>query len=145
MVLNIIKYGDYDFGKLKNKNIDVKKENPFLQQMITDMFETLEFHKNGVGLAAPQIGKNLNLFIVSVPNFKEVFINPEILLDGLSIQGREGCLSFPGIETPVSRRERVKIKYYNRDWILVMREFDQFLSIVIQHEYDHLIGKLILD
>jgi peptide deformylase len=145
MVLNIIKYGDYDFGKLKNKNIDVKKENPFLQQMISDMFETLEYHKNGVGLAAPQIGKNLNLFIINIPNFKEVFINPEIQLTGLSIQGREGCLSFPNIETPVSRRERVKIKYYNRDWVLIMREFDQFLSIIIQHEYDHLIGKLILD
>jgi len=145
MILNIIKYGDQNFGKLKSPSVDVKKENPFLQQLISDMYETLEHSENGIGLAAPQVGRNLNLFIINLPNFKEVFINPEIKLEGLSIQCREGCLSFPGIEVPVDRRQKVKVKYYNRDWVLIMREFDELVSIAIQHEYDHLRGKLILD
>jgi peptide deformylase len=145
MVLNVIKYGDFDFGKLKLKNIDVKKENPYLQQIIDDMFETLEFYKSGVGLAAPQIGKGLNLFIINLPNFKEVFINPEIRLEGLSIQGREVCLSFPNMELPVDRRQKIKIKYFDRNWNYALREFDGIISIIIQHEYDHLKGKLILD
>ena len=144
MVLNVIKYGDFDFGRLKLKNVDVKKENTLLQQLIDNMFETLIFYK-GVGLAASQVGKNLNLFIINTPNFKEVFINPEIRLEGLSIQGKEGCLSFPSIEVPVDRKQKVKIKYYDRNWNYALREFDGILSIIIQHEYDHLKGRLILD
>jgi len=145
MVLDIIKYGDSDFGKLRLKNIDVKKENPMLKQLIADMFETLEYHKTGVGLAAPQIGKNLNLFIISTPTFKEVFINPEIHYDGLLIQGIEGCLSFPTMTFPVNRREKVKLKFYDRNWTYRLAEYKDFLAIVVQHEYDHLKGKLIID
>ena len=145
MILDVIKYSDSNYLKLRTKNIAVKKENPILQQLIDDMFETLDFYKTGVGLAAPQVGYNLNLFIIKLPNFKEVFINPEILLDGLRIQAKEGCLSFPNMEFPVDRREIVKIQYYDRNWLLRTSEYKDFTSIVIQHEYDHLNGKLIID
>ena len=144
-LLDIIKYGDTNYAKLRSKNVDVKKENPFLQQLIDDMFETLDYHKNGVGLAAPQVGKNLNLFVIKTQNFQEIFINPEIKLEGLSIQVKEGCLSFPDLEFPVNRRERVQIKFYDRNWTYRLVEYKDLLSIVVQHEYDHLKGRLIID
>lgn len=145
MVLDIIKYGESNSSKLRSNNVDVKKENPFLQKLISDMFETLDFHKNGVGLAAPQVGHNLNLFVIKTPEFKEVFINPEIKLDGLSIQIREGCLSFPDMEFPVNRRQKAIIKYFDKDWNLRVVEYKDLLAVIIQHEYDHLKGKLIID
>lgn len=145
MILNIIKYGDSDFIKLRKKSVDVKKENTFLQSLISNMFDTLNSNKSGVGLAAPQVGHNLNLFIIKTRTFQEVFINPEIQLEGLSIQNIEGCLSFPGLQFPVTRREKVKIKYFDKNWTLRMCEFKDEISIIIQHEYDHLQGKLILD
>jgi peptide deformylase len=145
MILDIIKYEDTNYSKLRAKNVDVKKENPFLQQLIDDMFETLNFHQNGVGLAAPQVGYNLNLFIIKTPVFTEVFINPEILLDGLKIQVKEGCLSFPNLEFAVDRRERVQVKFFDRNWILRLSAYKDIHAIIVQHEYDHLKGKLIID
>lgn len=144
MILNIIKFGDLDSIKLKKKNIDVRKDNLFLQQLIIDMFETLEYHK-GVGLAAPQVGHNLNLFVINAHDIKEVYINPEIRLDGLLLQTREGCLSFPDMIFPVDRREIVEIKYYDKNWTLRLSKFDDMIATIIQHEYDHLQGKLICD
>ena len=145
MVLDIIKYGDTNYGKLRLKNIDVKKENTGLQKLIDDMFETLDYHQNGVGLAAPQVGWNLNLFIVKTPEFKEVFINPDILLEGLNIQVKEGCLSFPNMIFAVNRKEKIQIRYFDRNWLLRLVEYKDLLAIIIQHEYDHLKGKLIID
>ncbi len=145
MVLDIIKYGDTNYAKLRAKNVDVKKENPFLHQLIDDMFETLDHHKSGVGLAAPQVGRSLNLFIISTPTFKEVFINPEIRLEGLDMQVKEGCLSFPNMDFAVNRREKVQIKFYDKNWTYRYAEFKESLAIIIQHEYDHLKGKLIID
>lgn len=145
MVLDIIKYGETNSNKLRTKNVDVQKENPFLQELIDNMFETLSQNENGVGLAAPQVGHNLNLFIINTPFFKEVFINPEIKLDGLSIQVKEGCLSFPNMEFPVNRREKVQIKFFDRNWTLRLVEYKDILAIIVQHEYDHLNGKLIID
>jgi len=144
MILDVIKYGEQNYNKLRLKNIDVKKENPFLQKLIDDMFETTN-KKSGIGLAAPQVGINLNLFIINLPEFREVFINPEILLEGLNIQIREGCLSFPNMEFPVNRRQIVKVKFYDRNWTLRQAEYKDMEAIVIQHEYDHLNGKLIID
>jgi len=145
MILDIIKYGDTNYAKLRAKNVDVKKENPFLQQLIDDMFETLDYYKLGVGLAAPQIDKNLNLFVIKTPNFQEVFINPEIRSEGLDIQVKEGCLSFPNIDFAVNRREKVQIKFFDRNWVYRYAEYKESLAIIIQHEYDHLKGKLIID
>ena len=145
MVLDIIEYGQDRYGKLRLKNVDVKKENPSLHQLISDMFETLEYHKNGVGLAAPQVGHNLNLFIIKTPTFKEVFINPQIMLDGLSIQVKEGCLSFPNMDFAVNRREKVQVKFFDNNWTYRYAEYKDILAIIVQHEYDHLKGKLIID
>ena len=144
MVLEIVTYAD-DYNKLRFKNVNVTKENPFLQKLINDMFETLDFHKSGVGLAAPQVGHNLNLFIIKTPNFQEVYINPEINLTGLSIQNKEGCLSFPNMLFAVDRKEIVEIKYFDRNWNPNYRKYTDFISIIIQHEFDHLKGKLIID
>ena len=107
MVLDIIKYADSNYIKLRSKNVDVIKDNPFLQELIDNMFDTLEFN-DGIGLAAPQVGYNLNLFVVKTSNLKEVFMNPEILLEGLSIQNIETCLSLPGLKFAANRRERIK-------------------------------------
>lgn len=144
MILDIIKIGDPNWYRLRAKNTDVKIENPFLQQLIADMFETLDKY-GGVGLAAPQVGHNLNLFVIKTPNFKEVFINPEIRLSGLQTQKPEGCLSFPNMTMPVDRLEKVEIKYINKDWQIKFAKFDNLLSTIIQHEYDHLKGRLIID
>lgn len=143
MKLEIIKHGNDPYGILRKPNIDVKRENPFLQELISNMFETLS--DSGVGLAAPQIGKNLNLFIVSVENFSEVFINPKIKPYGYNAQLEEGCLSLPGIPVVVTRNERVKVQYYDRKWNFQYKDFGGILARIIQHEYDHLIGKLIID
>jgi peptide deformylase len=145
MILNIIKYGDENTIKLRKKSVDVKKENYFLQTLINDMFETLENNQSGVGLAAPQVGKNLNLFIIKLEDYKEVFINPEIKLEGLDIEIKEGCLSFPNLEFAVNRKERVKVKYFDKNWTYRQSEFKDILAIIIQHEYDHLKGRLIID
>ena len=144
MILDIIKYGDLDSIKLRKKNIDANKDNPFLQQLIIDMFETLEYNK-GVGLAAPQVGHNLNLFVINSFGIKEVFINPEIQLNGLMLQTRESCLSFPNMIFPVDRREIVEIKYYDKNWTLRLSKFSDMLATIVQHEYDHLHGKIICD
>lgn len=145
MVLDIIKYGETNSNKLRAKNVNVTKENPFLQKLIDDMFETLKNSGNGIGLAAPQVGHNLNLFIVDLPNFREVFINPEIRLSGLGLQVKEGCLSFPNMEFPVDRRQIVQIKFFDRNWNPRNVEYKDMIAIVVQHEYDHLQGKLIID
>lgn len=145
MILDIIKYGEANSNKLRAKNVNVTKENPFLQKLIDDMFETLENSGNGIGLAAPQVGHNLNLFIVDLPNFREVFINPEIRLSGLGLQVKEGCLSFPNMEFPVDRRQIVQIKFFDRNWNPRNVEYKDMIAIVVQHEYDHLQGKLIID
>lgn len=145
MILDIIKYGETNSNKLRAKNVNVTKENPFLQKLIDDMFDTLKKSGNSVGLAAPQIGYNLNLFIINLPNFKEVFINPEIRLSGLGLQVKEGCLSFPNMEFPVTRRQIVQIKFFDRNWNIRNVEYKDMLAIIVQHEYDHLQGKLIID
>jgi len=144
MILNVIKYNQDQYNFLRRKCEDVQKQNPFLQKLIDDMFDTVESY-DGVGLSAPQIGKSLNLFIISLPDFKEVFINPEILPIGLEFENKEGCLSFPGLAFPVLRRQNVKVKYYDRNWAYHLTEFTEVKSMIVQHEFDHLKGKLILD
>ena len=144
MILDVIKYGDRDFGKLKLKNVDVKKENPFLQKLISDMFETLDFY-NKNGLSAPQVGHNLNFFVVKTKDLQEVFINPEIKIEGLQIQIKDSCLSFPNMEFAVDRYNIIKIKYFDKNWTYRIMEYKDNIANIIQHEYDHIKGKLIID
>jgi len=144
MILDIIKYDDLNSGKLRKINVNVKKENPFLLSLIKNMFETLNYHKFEFGLSAPQVGHNLNLFIIDNPDLKEVFINPEIYLDGLFIQNKERCLSLPNLEFPINRRSIVMIKYYDINWNYKLLTLKDLNSIAVQHQFDHINGKLII-
>lgn len=143
MILDIIKYNQDKYRVLRKPCIDAKP-TPALHQFIIDMHETVQFYK-GVGLAAPQVGRSLNLFVVNTPTFQETFINPEVSLLGDRLQIREGCLSFPNMELPKDRTTKVAVRYYDKNWTQHSKDFDGILAIIIQHEYDHLQGKLIVD
>jgi peptide deformylase len=109
---------------------------------------------NGVGLAAPQIGKAIRLFVVdagameeeALQDFKKVFVNPEIIdLSGEPWVFEEGCLSIPNIREEVSREDKVRIKYFDEHWQLHEEEFEGIAARIILHEYDHIEGKLFID
>lgn len=150
MVLPIIAYGD---PILKRKSVDIDAAYPDLAKLIADMYETM-YNANGVGLAAPQIGKNIRVFVVDGTaiesikdsNFKKVFINPVILDEsGEEWAYEEGCLSIPGIRENVTREAVVKIKYVDENFNLKEETYDGIQARIIQHEYDHLEGVLFID
>ncbi len=157
MILPIVAYGD---PVLKREADDIDREYEGLDTLIDNMFETM-YAAQGVGLAAPQIGKSIRLFIVDaspfgeddedpeavkVADFKEVFINAEIVDSaGEAWVFREGCLSIPNIREDVKREPQIKIRYYNRNWELQEKEFDGYAARIIQHEYDHIDGVLFTD
>lgn len=152
MIYPIVAYGH---PVLKKKAAPITADYENLKQLIDDMFETM-YYSEGVGLAAPQINKSIRLFVIDADPFKEkypegagfkrVFINAEILEeDGDSWFFNEGCLSVPGIHEDVARKSRIHIKYYDADFV----EHDEWLegicARVVQHEYDHLEGKVFTD
>jgi len=157
MILPIVAYGD---PVLKREAEDIDKDYPGLDELIDNMFETM-YNAQGVGLAAPQIGKSIRLFIVDaspfgededdpeaqkVKDFKRVFINAEIVDEyGQPWVFKEGCLSIPNIREDVSRDELIKVQYYDRDWNFREEEFDGYAARIIQHEYDHVDGILFTD
>lgn len=152
MIYPITVYGEPLLRKV-SKPID--KDYPELKQLVEDMFETM-YHSDGVGLAAPQIGLTIRMFVVDaspaaddepeLEGFKKAFINPEILeLRGDEWSMNEGCLSLPDIREDVSRPEFVKIKYYDENFVEHIEEYGGFAARVIQHEYDHLEGKMFID
>ncbi|BAM99475.1 peptide deformylase [Blattabacterium cuenoti] len=154
MVLPIIFYGNPILRK-KCLNIDLsscdRKEE--INQLIQNMFETIHKAK-GIGLAAPQVGKNIRLFIVKTPylkgenirNYKEVFINAKILkIHGKECKFNEGCLSIPGIMGYIKRKTHVKIEYYDQNWKKQKKTLTGICARVILHEYDHIEGKLFID
>lgn len=155
MILPIVAYGD---PVLKKKAEEITEDYPGLKKLIDDMFETM-YNANGVGLAAPQIGKSIRLFVIdaspvaegedgdpSCEDFKRVFINPIIFEESGEEWGyEEGCLSIPGIREEVQRKSIVKIEYYDENWDLYEEELDGFAARVVQHEYDHIEGLLFLD
>ncbi|WP_185869760.1 peptide deformylase [Blattabacterium cuenoti] len=152
MVLPIILYGNPILRK-KCLDIDFFSCRKKINLLITDMFETIHKEK-GIGLAAPQIGKNIRLFIVKTPffngkkikNYKEVFINAKILKTyGKEQKFNEGCLSIPGIMGYVKRKSNVLIEYYNRNWKKKKKILTGICARVILHEYDHIEGKLFID
>jgi len=152
MILPIVAYGD---PVLKKEAEDIEKDSPELQQLIDNMIETMH-NSEGVGLAAPQIGKSIRLFVVdaspfeedepTLSNFKKVFINPIILEEeGKEWDFNEGCLSIPGIREDVSRKPKITIEYYDREWNLKEEQYDGIAARIIQHEYDHIEGILFTD
>ncbi len=133
----------------------IEKDYPGLQQLVNDMFETM-YASDGVGLAAPQIGKAINLFVIDgtpfgeddpgVKGFKKAFINAEIYERfGTETLFNEGCLSFPGIHEDVSRPSRVKIRYQDENFVEHDEEYGGIAARIIQHEYDHILGKAFID
>ena len=155
MILPIVAYGD---PVLKKRAVDIDEDYPNLKQLIDNMFETM-YHANGIGLAAPQIGKAIRLFVVDATpvaegedgdptceDFKRVFINPIILEEsGEEWSCEEGCLSIPNLREEVKRKPRLKIEYYDEHWDLYEEELDGFAARVVQHEYDHIEGVLFID
>lgn len=145
---------------LKRRGEDIEQDREGLQELIDNMFETM-YEAQGVGLAAPQVGLSIRMFVVDaspfgedeedpeaqkVKDFKEVFINPEITENyGEAWAFQEGCLSIPTIREDVVREDKIKIRYYDRTWNLKEVEYDGYAARIIQHEYDHVEGILFTD
>ena len=147
----------YIFGQpvLRKVAEEVEEGTPKLKELIQNMFETLR-KSEGVGLAAPQVGLSMRLFIVDLdclsedhPEFKgylKTFINPEIVEESEEqISYEEGCLSVPGIHENVKRPKKVLVNYLDEDFKEHEEWFDGFPARVIQHENDHLDGKMFID
>jgi len=160
MILPIVAYGD---PILKKECEEIDENYPNLKQLISDMFETM-YKAKGVGLAAPQIGKNIRLFIVDgspfaddeededdpraegIENFKKVFINPIIEEeDGREWPFQEGCLSIPKIRENVSRKPDITVSFYDENWELKEESYSGYAARIFQHEYDHIEGILFTD
>jgi peptide deformylase len=145
-VKKIVHYGD----PILRKKCDSLKDFSNIEDLLNDMFDSM-YEAEGIGLAANQIGLNMNLFIIDVTHTEEaenphVFINSEIISKyGDESLFQEGCLSLPGISLDVLRPEKVTLKYQTPDEEWHEDEFDGLLSRAIQHETDHLNGIYIID
>lgn len=149
MIYPVVLYGD---PVLKKVAQDIPHGED-VKQLVEDMFETM-YSASGVGIAAPQIGKSIRLFVIDdhpmmeegEVGIKRAFINAEMLDEtGEPWAFEEGCLSIPGIREDVTRTDVIKIRYYDEDWNEHIEEFDDIHARVIQHEYDHIEGILFTD
>lgn len=159
MTLPIVAYGD---PVLKRKATDIDKDYPKLSELIANMYETM-YGAYGVGLAAPQIGLPIRLFLVDtspfaedesyteeerkeLEAFKKTFINARILEEeGDEWAFNEGCLSIPDVREDVFRQPKIKIQYQDEDFNTHVEEYEGLIARVIQHEYDHIEGVLFTD
>ena len=147
MIRSILTYPD---KRLREPGQEVEQFDEALDALIDDMAETM-YAAPGVGLAAPQIGVSKRLFIIDVatdedePSDLRVFINPEIVAAEGDTTFNEGCLSFPGVREDIDRAERVTVRALDKDGKPFELEADGLLAIAIQHENDHLDGKLMID
>jgi peptide deformylase len=152
MVYPIFVYGSPVLRKVA-KEID--KNYPKLKEFIENMFETMQ-RSDGIGLAAPQIGESVRLFVIngapwaeddeSLRYFKKTFINAKIYERfGEDNIYNEGCLSLPGIREEITRKSNIKISYYDENFEFHDEEYDGLKARVIQHEYDHIDGVLLID
>lgn len=139
----------YPEAVLRQKAQPITSIDEALQRLIDDMIETM-YAAPGIGLAAPQVGVSLQVFVVDITGGQDVkalqtFINPKIVSMVGRVREDEGCLSVPGIQGPALRAERVVIRGLNRDGQEVEVEGEGLLARVFQHEMDHLLGKLFFD
>uniref|UniRef100_UPI004048F245 peptide deformylase n=1 Tax=Gelidibacter sp. TaxID=2018083 RepID=UPI004048F245 len=159
MILPIVAYGD---AVLRKKAEDISEDYPKLSELIATMYETM-YDAYGVGLAAPQIGLPIRLFVIDtnpfsdddelceaeqkqLASFKRTFINAKILEEtGDEWAFNEGCLSIPDVREDVFRKPKVKIQYQDEQFKTHIEEFDGLIARVIQHEYDHIEGILFTD
>ena len=159
MILPIVGYGD---PVLRKVGEEVSKDYPNLTETIANMYETM-YNASGVGLAAPQVGKALRLFVIDttpfsddddletaaqnqLKGFKRTFINAKIIKEeGEEWAFNEGCLSIPDVREDVYRKPIVTIEYCEEDFVMKTEVFDGLIARVIQHEYDHIEGILFTD
>ena len=159
MILPIVAYGD---PILKQRAKEISSSSKDFEILLKNMWETM-YAANGVGLAAPQVGKSLRLFIVDgspfsveasltedekneLKGFKKVFINPKILQKSDYLENfNEGCLSIPDVRGDVTRPTTIKIKYQNQYFKEITEHISGLPSRIVQHEYDHLEGILFTD
>jgi peptide deformylase len=152
MIYPIVVYGHPVLRKVAE---DINNDYPGLQQLISDLFETM-YHSDGLGLAAPQIGKSVRIFVIDgkpleeedpeLADFRKAFINARITerSDEL-IPMNEGCLSIPNLREEVVRESRIRITYYDERWDYHDEVYEGIKARIIQHEYDHLDGILFVD
>lgn len=151
-VLPILAYGE---PVLKTKAKQISKDHPGLSELIENMWETM-YKAQGVGLAAPQVGESIRLFIIDanpyaeeepdLKDFKKVFINAQILEEsGKGFLFNEGCLSFPGLREDIRRLPTIRMKYLDEDFNEHEESFTGLKARIIQHEYDHIEGVLMVD
>jgi len=159
MILPIVGYGD---PVLRKRGEEIPQDYPNLKEVIANMYDTM-YNAYGVGLAAPQVGMAIRLFIVDTKPFAEdddyskeeqekmavfrkTFINPVIVKEEGEEWGfNEGCLSIPEVREDVFRQERITIEYYDEDFNKHTDVYDGLIARVIQHEYDHIEGVLFTD
>lgn len=159
MILPIVAYGSPVLRKLAQ---DINANYPELNKLIADMWETM-YNSNGVGLAAPQINRDIRLFVMDSaqifknqeedkgkypdePGFKGVFINAHVVsVDGKKWSYNEGCLSIPRIREDIDRHESVTIDFVDEHFKPQQRTFNGLTARIILHEYDHIDGKLFID
>tara|TARA_R110000868_G_scaffold21324_1_gene88561 strand:- start:2456 stop:3043 length:588 start_codon:yes stop_codon:yes gene_type:complete len=159
MILPIIGYGDPVLRKVAE---NVTAEFPDLKETIVNMYETM-YNANGVGLAAPQVGKALRIFVIDTTpfsddedldsaeqnqlnGFKRTFINAKMIKEeGEEWAFNEGCLSIPDVREDVYRNPTITIEYCEEDFVMKTEVFDGLIARVIQHEYDHIEGILFTD
>ncbi|WP_445957876.1 peptide deformylase [Yeosuana sp.] len=159
MILPIVAYGD---PVLKKPGTSITKDYPNIDNLIVDMFETM-YNAYGVGLAAPQIGLPIRLFIIDtlpfsedddlsqeeqneLKDFKRVFINAKIIKEeGVEWAFNEGCLSIPDVREDVIRQPKIYMEYLDENFNAQIEEFNGLIARVIQHEYDHIDGILFTD
>jgi len=150
MILPVVAYGD---PVLKKMGEEIEENQlPAIKKLIEDMWETM-YNAQGVGLAAPQIGQSLRLFLVDSEQLEDIengikkaFLNPIIEEEnGEEWNYNEGCLSIPHIREDVSRKPKIKISYFDEDFNFIEEEYDGINARIIQHEYDHVEGILFTD
>lgn len=149
MIRPILLYGD---PALRTVSMEIDKNSKLdVEKLISDMFETMH-RANGIGLSAIQIGVPLRLFVIEAHlpeeefHLRGVFINPKIIQEfGVDIKHPEGCLSVPGLTAMVERKEGIEMEWYDENWTYHKQEFRYLASRIIQHEYDHLEGKIYVD
>ena len=152
MILPIYLYGQPVLRKVAK---DITPDYPKIKELIANMYETM-YNADGIGLAAPQIGLDIRLFVMDLEplaeddpkysGFKKVFINPKIIEStGELVKMEEGCLSLPGINETVEREDTIRIQYLDENFIPKDEVYGDFFARCIQHEYDHIEGKLFID
>lgn len=152
MILPIVAYGD---PVLKARGRNIERGHPGLMELLDSMWETM-YTAKGVGLAAPQVGSNIRLFIIdaspysdedaSLEGFKKTFINPLITEQwGDEWVFNEGCLSFPELREDISRKPNIRMQYVDEEFNEHEEVFSGLAARIIQHEYDHIEGIVMVD